>query len=952
MAEGEEKPVPGGLWTRLCAWNASVFQGAKLLRAVLMAAAILGVLSLLFVLGSYAAPLLTQRYQNARSDVARSLRGDPDRPGVSGLIYVESPEVYTRQRLVNDRYLQDAWLRERLEEIDDPDAGWIEEAQAEMRRAVLSIVAGREAVKPEDEAASESATSISDTALQELLKVPFDARFQLQSEARDKIRQLILENALDDRHDLSGNTVFGLKFDTSILPGSETYLNPTVAVRMHQNPLDRLFDLHRSGPDGTAVGPRGPEDFVRHFMRYEEVSGGDRQSPPWKFSSDELDILEQIDEYFAGWLLSLERRLAEYRGDVGDSCPDAESAAVRALLRAPICEADAGGGLRLSTPARARIETVLAQVESVDDALSFITRAPHFGRKTAEKLRAQVIRNAEDICGVFGDDKVTLEQFLSEQQSSIPSAQGRVPGVWGVFLDAKTTFRDSYKPGLCPFDIDMSFGGSSVTLFVTYQEGVQNFGPSADPSFLREGGLLPLVCEREFCPNFHVWLDAGPEADEAQIEEMKNSLSPEALATIGREAAAISERVVCRLQIGGSGPGRRVTGPDRETLLAQYKALVGDDGAGVEVTDCVAGRSLRLRLGAFEFFRRMAEVESYTYAAFPRGDVTGVVREVGEHQSLGLEGEASGASGRAGYERSSRERTIEAVPRVINFASGQSRSSQPELERSKHFDFGWTVVKEGAKEPMMVSQLVLISMPAYMDEISLTLWKGFLDLDKVPADRSALLPELEKALQDVAEAERVAGDAGYGDAAGDGPAPPARRFNDMGFEERIRFLMKGYETGTITLKVPPDFTALDSIVIGRSKILGPQINASALDQAVRPEQINGSHREECVRWSKIVEEAATDADKDEVYYHVEMVVPGERLWRSTVVTLGGAKAQRIEVMPDMRGILATFRLPEPPVAGEERIWVWTSEGRDTAVVRVCNSEGKFGPEPVAAASAP
>ncbi|NDW00110.1 hypothetical protein [Salipiger sp. PrR002] len=941
MPEGEETPVPKWSWARFRAYIAEAFQRAKLLRTLLKAAFTLGVVCLLLYFGSFAVPHLTERFQNARSDVARALRGDPDRPGVSGLIYVESPEVYTRQRLVNDRYLQDAWLRERLEEIDDPNAGWIEETQAEMRRAVLSIVAEGEPAKPEGEAASEPAASISDTALQELLKVPFDARFQLQSEARDKIRQLILENALDDRHDLSGNTVFGLKFDTSILPGSETYLNPTVAVRMEQNPLDRLFDLRRNGHADTAVGP---EDFVRHFMRFEKVDDAPNQSSMRERESDEFAILERIDAYFANWLLSLEQRLEDSRGNAKSSCSEADVQRAEVILGKAICERGVGDELLLSEPARQHIETTFEQVESVDGALSYITRAPHFGRKTAEKLRAQVLRNAEEICKEFRDDKVTLEEFLIEQQSFIPSAQGRVPGVWGMFLDATTTFRESLEPGLCPYDIDMTFNGSSVKLFVTYLEGTQYFGPSAETSFLGGEGLLPLDCGEDNCEDFHVWLDTTDIADQALIEEIRSSLNPKVLATIGREATAISERVVCRLQTGGSGGGRWVTGPSREALLETNMALAGGGAADVSVTNCAPGRSLRLRLGAFEFFRRMAEVESYTYAAFPRGDVTGVVREVGEQQSLGFEGEAGGASGRAGYDRSRRRSTVEAVPRVINFASGQDRSSQSEAQRERNFDFGWTVVKEGAKEPMMVSQLVLISMPAYMDEIKLTLWKGFLDLDKVPSDRFALLSEEDDATEAGGAALQSAdGDAPSYAAPAEGgvPTPGARTYNAMSFEERIRFLMKGYEAGTITLKVPPDFTALDSIVIGRSMILGPQINVSELNRAKEGEQPKGKGRRECVRWSKIVETPATaDGDTEEVYYLLELIVPGERLWRSTVVTLGGAKAQRIEVMPDMRGILATFHLPVAPIAGDQGISVWTSEGRDTAIVRVCDSEGK------------
>jgi hypothetical protein len=43
-----------------------------------------------------------------------------------------------------------------------------------------------------------------------------------------------------------------------------------------------------------------------------------------------------------------------------------------------------------------------------------------------------------------------------------------------------------------------------------------------------------------------------------------------------------------------------------------------------------------------------------------------------------------------------------------------------------------------------------------------------------------------------------------------------------------------------------------------------------------------------------------------------LLITGERLWRNTVVTLGGQKADQIEVLPDMVGIAATFRCIRRP----------------------------------------
>jgi hypothetical protein len=69
-----------------------------------------------------------------------------------------------------------------------------------------------------------------------------------------------------------------------------------------------------------------------------------------------------------------------------------------------------------------------------------------------------------------------------------------------------------------------------------------------------------------------------------------------------------------------------------------------------------------------------------------------------------------------------------------------------------------------------------------------------------------------------------------------------------------------------------------------------------------------------------------------------IILEGGRLWRSTVVTMGHQQAANIEVLPDMRGIIAEFKcvMPPPGWLGTEfsqkapqfqRITVWTSEGR-------------------------
>jgi hypothetical protein len=68
----------------------------------------------------------------------------------------------------------------------------------------------------------------------------------------------------------------------------------------------------------------------------------------------------------------------------------------------------------------------------------------------------------------------------------------------------------------------------------------------------------------------------------------------------------------------------------------------------------------------------------------------------------------------------------------------------------------------------------------------------------------------------------------------------------------------------------------------------------------------------------------------------EILVPGNRLWRSSVVVLGGQRADEVAVLPDMRGIIATFR----PVNARAH---WESGDRAVRALQVWTSEGVAGP---------
>lgn len=882
----------------------------------------LSLVFLLFLLGSLAAPVVVSAYLDARGGIETAMRADPDRPGQSGLIYVESPEVYTRQRLVNDRYLQDAWLRDRLKEVNDTEAGWIEASELERRQLAFRLAAGEagagNSVPDAPDGAPTGLGNLSDTALNLLTEVPFSTRFELQSQARDEIRQLILENALDDRHDLSGNTVFGLKFDTAILPGSDARLNPTVVVRMEPTPLDLLLSPD-GGSDPSSL--RAPEEFVSFFTRLGRSDAGEEEISEEQKRIE--SILSHVDGYFRNWRRNVEQRVEEkWRPRERNCSPQ--------ILSRPLCSNG-----RLNGPARDGIGTLLAQTEEVDAALSYVTRLPLEDVFLARALREQILENAAAECqrisagAISGTLRRCLEEnggnvedvsvgdFLTCEAQSRGARFGQLPAPWGRFFETGTRFQMRESRNSCEVNVDFGLEEPNVQLF--FYEGKKAPRPDA----------RQLTCPE--CLSESQWIILP--SSNSQVHDIQiKALTPDTLVNIERETLPIDSHDICRQ--GGAGiPFELPVDPDaRSVAMREYFGVDSaetswEEFAETEGFSCVPGRQVQLRFGSFEFFRKMSEVESYTYAAFPRGDVSGVVTEAETGLSATAGNSGGTLIGQIDGEVSQARREIVAEPAVINFAAGQSRlrSSNPwddptEAISPALFDFGWTVVKPGRKEPMMVSQLVLVSVPAYLDEIRLTVWKGFLDLNRVPSDREA-------------------------------PRDGRPAFNQLTFEQRVHELMDGVERRSISLKVPSDYNALDSIAIDRTEIVGPQIDSAQLAAASG----NGSSLDVFERlWHKNCLHPIRTIENDQQRYRLSLVIPGERLWRSTVVTLMGQKADRIEVMPDMRGIVASFSFEEVPHDGsaEWELWVWTSEGKAREEITVCPpvDEDETAGQPTAAAA--
>ena len=174
-----------------------------------------------------------------------------------GLISIESPEVYTRERLLNDRLDHAAWLEQLLAEMSRPE--FMEKFRsidglhtAEVYRRIGAKVPPGERPK-----------------LEELRPTTLSV-FRAMNEYREALRAERTQLMLDDRHDANGNTLYLLSFDTTLLRARGESRLGLVLLRLSPPDVRQA-----SGPwrDPWASDPLNIyEDWLKHFNEALEES--------------------------------------------------------------------------------------------------------------------------------------------------------------------------------------------------------------------------------------------------------------------------------------------------------------------------------------------------------------------------------------------------------------------------------------------------------------------------------------------------------------------------------------------------------------------------------------------------------------------------------------------------------------------------------------------------------
>lgn len=225
-------------------------------------------LSLKWIMGAALLLFIASRFSGTGWIEAWRTVYEPD-----GAIFVDSPEVYTRERLINERLAEDAWLNEQLEKADDDE--YIRGIERRIEQNTKIASPGETAAQPPEPGnepgdkgsgtpdAGGAGTLATADKSSTVSHLTFDDILRIKDANRDFVIQKIVENRLDDRHDLLGNSLYILKFDTTVLLNSYSSRKALIRIEI-EPPID--LPARPEGGDGrgsTAALSFGGVDFVR-----------------------------------------------------------------------------------------------------------------------------------------------------------------------------------------------------------------------------------------------------------------------------------------------------------------------------------------------------------------------------------------------------------------------------------------------------------------------------------------------------------------------------------------------------------------------------------------------------------------------------------------------------------------------------------------------------------------
>ncbi len=172
----------------------------------------------------------------------------PDFGTTTGEIIVSSPEVYSRERLVNDRFQEATWLQGQLDKDKMDKLPWGAQAYVQSskddRLESRTGVGGASAASASPGGAGTAPTPSPQSSDGPPSSSPIDL-FRDKVAYREEVRAASLETQLDDRHDILGNTLYRVKFSVTVVPENDTSAWAVVYVQIKEGKEQAYRELYR-----------------------------------------------------------------------------------------------------------------------------------------------------------------------------------------------------------------------------------------------------------------------------------------------------------------------------------------------------------------------------------------------------------------------------------------------------------------------------------------------------------------------------------------------------------------------------------------------------------------------------------------------------------------------------------------------------------------------------------
>jgi hypothetical protein len=767
---------------------------------------------------------------------------------------------------VNDRYREDAWLLSELDGSRNLNFGITASTKLSTSRA-LSLMASNTEKPPEPTTADVKSTPDADKAPVSIDVGPFN-RFRSLLTYREQVRSLMIENQLDDRHDLRGNSLYRLKFDAAVFPGHNTRRSAkvTVSVLPQVGILDRTITSGNLN-DAKELTDENRRVWERIYMRWLD-------SLKKRFDDGEKAIRKAYtDNRFSpgyyGTLLdgiySKEQELYDYINSAAEALTSSDVEKIRKCSPKSPVEPDLFESLvvkRNFKPGALKDITVALDDFSECYAQGIINPLDRVHRMLKTEIKDHIAT-------------VVYQQSLSFTLSAIKKYEQTTDNP-----DKKV----EEKVEVCSRELQ----GSSE---LTPQQALIYFMNVGFKAILSKSILGQDLDDPNFLALAEVVEKLEQESETFTFEPRIMALHvTDGNAYSSNEPITISARNIYYAQSDLVDIKEYLPSYDIRKGLNNDKGFKGEvDKWGNE--DRTHKSEIKVGVGLTNFIRLAGRrLDAFSYAFTPSEPDEISATQALEKSSAALRLQAAGAqaggSGNASLGKEA-EKDWNAVRKLVIGFGEQAHPTIPKfgwmIQPQEQVDVGSQHYRHRASQ---LSLTALISLPAWWDEVIVTVEREWAPESQVSEKESDHPETKDDPMSSCSSAQATVGGSARSTARN-----------------------KTHNCDPYTIELPVNFETIDAALFEKNT-RGPVIE----EWALQPIEL------------RVCDEGAA------------LIIPGRRLWRSTIVTLGSQKADEIFVLPDMNGIIASFNkikapASSPGVDGKEDfhvpITVWTSQGSVT-----------------------